>query len=639
MPAKPNAAAPPLADVRITGGRMGPIQRMVRERMLPYQWEALNDRIEGATKSYCIRNLRATAGEIDAPHGGYVFQDSDVAKWLEAAAYALSLAPDDALEGRCDEVIALMASAQAEDGYLNTYYQLTDLSKRYTNLRDNHELYCAGHLLEAAVAYYEATGKDSLLRVVQRMLENIRAHIGPQEGKLHGYPGHEEIELALIRLYTLTGDPAALDMAAYFINARGQSPGFFLEELERRGEKPHPLFDERYFQSHQPVRDQETMEGHSVRALYLLSGMIDVARETGDAALLDAAKRLFDNTTQKRMYITGAIGSTHHGEAFTFDYDLPPDTAYAETCASIALIFAAARLMRLEVDGRYADVIERALYNTCLAGMALDGSRFFYVNPLEVVPEASRRDPGKRHVLSERPPWYGCACCPPNLARLLLSLGAYQYSVADRDVYAQLYFEGDATLTVGGERIPFRMETAYPDEGTVRIRTGKGDYALHLHIPAWCGRFTLTRAGRPISVAPIDGYATLAGPFADEEIVLAMEMPAQRNYAHPLVRDAAGCTALSRGPVLYCLEAVDNGDNLHLLRLPRSAQVTAQPMPDLLGGVSVLRAQGCRESAEGTALYAATPPSCEEAAPLTFIPYAAWANRGENEMRVWVRES
>ena len=628
-------AAPRNTAVQLSGGYMGDVQRMVREKMLPFQWEALHDRIEGAEPSHCIRNFRAAAGEINAPHGGFCFQDSDLAKWLEAAAYALELKRDPALEAQCDEAIDLIARAQAEDGYLDTYYQLVDLSQRFTNLRDDHELYIAGHMLEAAVAYARATGKDKLLTVMKRMLACIDAYIGPEEGKLHGYPGHEEIELALCRLYEMTDDTGALRMAKYFIDERGASPAFFVEEAEKRTTKTWPT-NLAYHQAQAPVREQETMEGHSVRALYLLSGMLDVARHTQDEGLLDASKRLFDNVVNKRMYVTGGVGSTHHGEAFSFDYDLPPDTAYAETCAAIALFFAAARLSQIEPSGRYADIMERTLYNGCMAGMSLDGSRFFYVNPLEVDPQASKLDPEKRHVLPERPPWFGCACCPPNLARLLLSLGTYQYGIRGQDVYVQLYFQGQATLPVNGQDVRLSIMTEYPRDGRIRIHAGQGTYRLHLRIPAWCEGYTVLRGGEATNVPVKDGYITLEGPFDGETITLELSMTPQRNYAHPKVRAVAGCTAITYGPLVYCLEGIDNGDQLQTLLLPDTAALSAHAEADLLGGVVVVTAPGLRETADTEALYRRTPPTTEPVA-LTFVPYAAWANRGENEMRVWVR--
>lgn len=624
-----------LSDTRVTGGFFADIQKMVREKMLPYQYRALRDENQGAEPSGAWKNFeRAAAGKTDG-HYGFRFQDSDLAKWLEAAAYSLTLWPDAELEQKCDEMIAMIAKAQMPDGYLNTYYQLTDIKKRWSNLRDNHELYCAGHMLEAAVAYAQATGKETLLDVMRRVIAHISTVIGPEEGKLHGYPGHEEIELALDRLYRYDGDEQALALCRYFIEERGRAPRFFGEEALRRGEKPMKDVNFHYSQSHLPVREQTTMDGHSVRAMYLLSGMIDLAKETGDESLLAACRTLMDNTARRRMYVTGGIGSSHRDEAFTFDFDLPADTVYAETCASIALVFACRRLLECEPCGFFADVMERALYNTCMAGMALDGEHFFYVNPLEVNPEASRLDPGKAHVLSVRPRWYGCACCPPNLARLLLSLSSYQYVSGERDIYANLYLEGEARVHLEQGVKKLTMRTGYPMDGRVELTVDEGDYTLHLHLPDWCRDFEVSHE---YTVA--DGYVCIQGPFAaGETIVFDMHMQPERNWADLRVRDAAGCVALSYGPVVYCMEEHDNGAQLHNLLLPRTAALESHVEEGLLGGTRVITASGLRRVQGEGALYTQEDDSRLEEASLTFIPYYKWCNRGENEMSVYVRET
>jgi DUF1680 family protein len=397
---------PKARDFTIGTGFWRRVYDLVRDEMIPYQWEALNDRVPDAEPSHAIENFRIAAGEAEGEYYGMVFQDSDVAKWLEAVAYALSARRDEHLEKLADEVIALIGRAQQPDGYLNTYFTVKEPGKRWTNLRDCHELYCAGHMMEAAVAYYEATGKRELMDIMTRMALNIDTVLGPEEGKLHGYPGHQEIELALIRMYGATGDPLMLKLARYFIDERGKKPNFFHQEHEKRGGAYHfPIhkLGDSYAQNHLPVREQTALEGHSVRALYMATGMADLARVTGDESLVLACRKLFDNLVKHRMYITGGVGSTHHGEAFTFDDDLPNDTVYAETCASIALCFFARALLQIEIDSRYSDAMELALFNTCLAGMSLDGHNFFYVNPLEVWPEASKKDPEKKHVLQSGP--------------------------------------------------------------------------------------------------------------------------------------------------------------------------------------------------------------------------------------------
>jgi Putative glycosyl hydrolase of unknown function (DUF1680). len=341
----------------------------------------------------------------------------------------------------------LIAKVQQSDGYLNTYFTIKEPDKKWTNLRDCHELYCAGHLIEAAVAYYEATGKKKLLDVACRFADHIDSVFGSEPHKKKGYPGHEEIELALIKLYRLTKEEKYLNLSKYFIDERGKRPLYFEIEAKERGNTN--FFDlwnklgPKYFQVHLPVREQTTAEGHAVRAVYLYSGMADVALETGDKSLVNACKRLWDNLTKKRMYVTGSIGSMSIGESLTFDYDLPNDTNYSETCASVGLVFFAHRMLQIDPDRQYSDVMERALYNTVISGMSLDGKKFFYVNPLEVWPEACEKNKVKSHVKYTRQPWFGCACCPPNIARLLTSLGKYIYSKKAKEVFVHLYVDSE----------------------------------------------------------------------------------------------------------------------------------------------------------------------------------------------------
>lgn len=624
-------------DGRVTGGALGGVVDGVFAHLLAYQWRMLNDQVPGAAPSHCVENFRIAAGEAAGDFYGCVFQDSDFGKWLEALGYKLMAAPDAALERLADGVIDLMEKAQLPDGYLDTYFIINGVEGRWKNLRDCHELYCAGHLLEGAIAYWQATGKRKVLDVMTRYMDYVCDYFTRQN--LWGYPGHAEIELALCKLYDVTGEARYLDLARAFIDRRGMEPYYFDEEQAKlaRPLYPHgPDYGRAYAQGHLPVRSQRTMEGHAVRALYLACGAADVALRTGDAALWEAVRAQFMNTVERRMYITGGVGSTYQGEAFTFDYDLPDDTAYAETCASVALVFLARRMLQGELNGVYADAMERALYNTCLASLSQDQKKFFYVNPLSVFPEADAKDPNKRHVLPERQPWLGCACCPPNIARLLCSLVAYQYTVGQGEIHAHLYLQSDVTVRVNGEAVAIAMQTDYPLDGRVRIRAGKGDYALLLHIPGWCDSFRLTRGGEPIRPEVKDGYARVEGPFAGEELVLELPMAPRRWYAHPDVRSAAGKVAVARGPVVYCLEEADNGPGLHRLLLPRDAALTCREA-DMLGGTRVVEARGLRQAASPEALYAGTPADLVPA-PLRFIPYHKWANRGKGEMLVWVRE-
>ena len=633
-------AIPDVRDVSISKCLLGDVAQKMIDSVIPYQWEILNDRVEGAAPSHCVMNFKIAAGDEQGQFEGCVFQDSDIAKWLEAAAYSLMLRPDEKLEKTCDEAIALIGRAQQPDGYLDTYYIVKEPGKRWTNLRDNHELYCTGHMMEAACAYYEATGKKSLLDIMTRMAYHIDSVLGPDEGKLHGYPGHEEIELALVRMYHATGDPIMLKLARYFIDERGTQPFFFMEEARRSGNKGVDYakdYEQLYWQCHKPVREQDAPEGHAVRAMYLATGMADVARETDDETLKAACKRLFENTATRRMYVTGGVGSSSIGERFTFDYDLPNDLAYAETCASIALCFFARAMLQLEPDGRYADVMERALYNTCLAGMSLDGKNFFYVNPLEVDPEASHKDKRREHVLPVRPQWFGCACCPPNLARLTTSLGKYMFTLGENEIYMNLYARADADLKVGGKNIKLSCDTDYPISGDINVKPGQGKYALCLRIPSWAKRYSLKLNGEEIKAEVVNGYARIEREFADGDVIeLKLPMQPRRVYANTHVRADLGKVAIMRGPIVYCLEQVDNGALVEALCLPRTATLTEVDKPNKLSGIIEIHAMGKR-MVSGDDLYSDDAPELEDAS-LTFIPYYTWANRGENEMTVFVRD-
>lgn len=626
-----------LRDVQVADGFFSRYADLVREEVIPYQWEALNDRIPGAEKSGCLRNFRIAAGQEAGEFTGMVFQDSDIGKWLEAVAYSLTTHPDAALERTADEVIELLEAAQREDGYLDTYFIVKDPKNRWKCLRDCHELYCAGHLLEGAVAYWQATGKDRFLNVMRRYVDYIATVFGRGEGQMRGYPGHEEIELALCKLYDVTGEKKYLDLAAYFIDERGRDPKYFVEELKTRGDAFHWEGNDaqgmEYFQAHAPVREQTEAVGHAVRAVYLYSGMADVAMRTGDEGLLEACRRLYRNIANKRLYVTGAIGSTYIGEAFTFDYDLPNDTAYAETCASVGLIFFMKRMLEADGAAEYGDMMERALYNTVLAGMAMDGKSFFYVNPLEVFPEADEKDPSKRHVKTVRQKWFACACCPPNVARLLADLGSYIYRRKGSAVTADLFIGSRLALPGGAELIQ-TSEVPFGGKVTFTLRGAAQGFSLRVRCPEWAEGVTCTAPCRKEN-----GYIAIQKDWQDgDSVTLVFGMEPRRIYANPLVRQDAGKVCLMRGPLVYCLEEADNGANLHLLRLPEGEPVEAVRGEGALFGMTLLRAKGRRFVPHGSRLYAPDRQGREEETRLTFVPYFAWGNRDKGEMAVYVRE-
>mgnify|MGYP002511034218 CR=1 FL=1 len=619
---------------------------LVRSHVIPYQWEALNDRIEGAEPSYCMQNFKVAAGKKIGKFQGMVFQDSDAYKWLEAVAYSLMWHPDSELEKTADGAIDLICDAQQEDGYLDTYYILNGLEKRFTNLMDHHEMYCLGHMIEGAVAYYRATGKRKFLDCAIRYVDCVSENIGPEPEKLPGYPGHEVAEMALVELYRVTGDRKHLELAKYFIDQRGQEPLYFDQERKAHNNVfhwEHSYYQYQYYQAGKPVRKQFRAEGHAVRAVYLYTGMAEVASVTEDQELLDVCKKLWNNIVGKQMYVTGAIGSSQYGEAFTFDYDLPNDTIYAETCAAIGLVFFARRMLEITGESRYADVMERCLYNGVISGMSLDGKKFFYVNPLEAVPEASEKDFYKKHVKIERQKWFGCACCPPNVARLLSSIGGYAYEANLQEFYMNLFIGGNIEQTLGGAEQRFSVQTKYPWEGDVHIDVENGqdsEYAFAIRIPGWCGAWTLKINGESAEYPMKNGYVYVRRIWSNGDTMdLHMEMPVQRIVANPRVREDVGKAALMRGPVVYCLEEADNGDLLQDIYLKRESEFDISYEKELLNGVVTITADGKRLSTGDWKEDVLYKPCFEETfkeQKLKFIPYYSWSNRGAGEMLVWV---
>ncbi|HHW11313.1 MAG TPA: glycoside hydrolase family 127 protein [Firmicutes bacterium] len=587
----------------------------------------------------------------DRPGARHIYRDSDIAKWLEAASYTLATSPDSALESQIDEVIELYAKAQGPDGYLNTWFTVMEPHLRFTNLRDRHELYCAGHLMEAAVAHFRATGKRRFLDICCRYADYLDTVFGTGEGRMRGYPGHEEIELALVKLYEATGHKRYLKLASYFIDERGQKPHYFDIEAEKRGEDPRRWRrDYRYNQSHIPVREQTEVTGHAVRAMYLYCGMADVARHTGDRSLAEACRTLWHDLVRKHLFITGGIGQSKENEGFTFPYDLPEETAYCETCAAIGLVFWNHRLLHLFGEGQYADCLERGLYNGTISGMALSGDRFFYTNPLASL--------GHHH----RQEWFTCACCPGNISRLVASVGQFFYSTGDDKIWVHLYAQSRASLPVGDEEVLIEQETDYPWDGTVIMRLSLArphTFTLALRIPGWCRQHAIKISGTDIgggetemspAVVYRSGYAELTREWHDGDLVeLRLAMPVERVRANPAVRQANGKIVLQRGPIVYCLEETDNPYTpLTRIAIPRKAPLSAHFAPDLLGGVSVITGPAevvVRDEARDEAaavgswdgLYTTDLPQTEQVT-IKAVPYCVWDNREPGEMLVWLQE-
>lgn len=637
-------------NVKINDDFFGYYTKLVREVMIPYQWEVLNDRVDDAEPSHAVKNFKIAAGLEKGDFYGFVFQDSDVAKWLEAVGHILMTHPDPELEKTADEMIDLIEKAQCQDGYLDTYYIINRNEKRWSNLYECHELYCAGHLIEAAVAYYEATGKDKLLKVACRLADLIDSVFGPEDGKIKGYPGHQEIELSLVKLYKATGNPKYLRLSSYFINERGKEPNYFLYEWEHvrnkmshwtRKEEPAPNLE--YNQSHKPVREQDRAVGHAVRAVYMYSAMADLAYENSDKELFEACRRIWEDITQRQMYVTGGIGSTYQGEAFTFDYDLPNDTVYAETCASIGLVFFAHRMLKMELSNEYGDVIEKVLYNLLPGSMSRNGKSFFYVNPLEVWPEASENDPGKKHVKPERQKWFSCACCPPNIARLLTSLGDYIYSACQDTLFTHLYVGGTVETVISGRKIKITQNSGYPYHGDVHFSMHTGgplNFKFAFRIPSWCRKYEIYVNGKMSDFEINGGYAFISRIWNDGDTVdLVMDMPVEIVAANPKVRENAGKVCIMRGPLVYCIEEADNGPNLPAISLCTDEGLETDVDSDLAEGVVIITGKGIRTVEDGwdNTLYGPYRNVKTRPVRIKAIPYYLWGNRGTGEMQVWIR--
>jgi len=622
-------------DVEIRDSFWSPRIEVNRKNTIPtvYAWSEKTGRIAA---------WKWKPGQKNRPH---IFWDSDVAKWIEAAAYTLEKHPDSKLEKQIDHVVGLMGDLQLKDGYLNSYFINVEPEKRWTNLRDLHELYCAGHLIEGAVAYFKATGKRKFLDIMLKYVDHIATVFGRKPGQKRGYCGHEEIELALLKLYELTGDKKHLDLSKYFIDERGHKPNYFSIEAKKRGERDlhwsnygkKDNYD--YYQAEKPLRELDEALGHAVRAGYIYSGMASLASEIDDKKLFETCKRLFDNIISKKMYITGGIGSKKNGEAFSYEYDLQNETAYAETCAAISLVFFSYRMLQLEPDSKYADVMERALYNGVMSGVSLDGKAFFYSNPLSAYPH-----PGnilEEHVKPERQKWFGCSCCPSNVARLLASLGSYIYMKGADEVRVNLFISSSASINVNGSPVLISQKTNYPWDGSVSLEISPEtptDFKVCIRIPGWCQKYSLKLKGTKIKFSIVNGYAVINRKWSSgDRIEIDFEMPVTLVEADPKLRHDCGKVAIQKGPLVYCAEEADNGKYLYDLAIAVSnPQFSVKPDNSILKGAFAIFANACRrKNTVWNGLYRPLESKLEKFR-LKAIPYFIWANRKPGEMEVWL---
>jgi uncharacterized protein len=623
-----------LADVRLLPGFWTPKQAVNRQVSLRHGHAML-------AQNGNLHNLRLAAGLVDGPYRGRNFLDSDVYKWLEAVAWDLGRAPDAELQALAGETIGLVEAAQRDDGYINSYYQTVGPDAAWTDMDHGHELYCAGHLFQAALAFHRAAGDDRLLEVARRFADHICSVFG--EDKRHAACGHPEVEMALIELYRDTGAQRYLALAHFFIDQRGQ-----------RKMSGYGAYGPEYHQDHVPVREVTEAAGHAVRQLYLASGVTDLYLETGEAALLAAMQRLSHDITATKLYITGGVGARFDGEAFGDPYELPPDRCYCETCAAIASFMWNWRMLLATGDSVFADQMERALYNNILAGPALDGAHFFYVNPLMVrggsaLSLSSNPPPGEGFVPAGRPAWHDVACCPPNVMRTLASLANYLATRSADGVQVHHYAPAEIACSLAdGRRIAFRMVSDYPWQGQVRIEIAEASgsvWELALRVPEWSPKVAVTVNGQEIAAPQIrKGYLVLERPWQPGDVVeLALPMEPVFVASHPRVDATRGCVAIQRGPIVYCLEDRDQEVEGRLLdvAVDVSQGLTVRRRDDLLGGVMVVEAQGQYIPAEpwAGALYRPVGGSGgSEAQParLVAVPYYAWGNRGIRGMRVWL---
>jgi DUF1680 family protein len=590
-------------------------------------WQPRQETNRKATVEHCIRMLEDAGNFLvfqlakDKKREGYkglLFTDSDLYKSLEGISYTLATHPDPVLDKKVDEVIALIASVQEPDGYVNTWFQVTRPQDKWKNLRDWHELYCAGHMIEAAVAHKQATGKDNFLIVALKFANLIDRKFGPAGGE--GYPGHPELELALIKLWKLTGDDKWFALSRKMIETRGTH--YFAQE---HGTDPD-RYDGTYWLDDVPIRDHKDIKGHAVRAAYLLSGAADVARETEDAGIIKMLDRVWRSATERRVYVTGGIGPSNHNEGFTVDYDLPNLTAYQETCASVAMALWGHRMALLYGDAKYMDAVEKALYNGVLSGVSLDGRGFFYVNPL-----ASNGN----HA---RTPWFQCACCPPNVLRTIASLGGYVYATSGEALYINLFVGGHLDTKVGSQSVEIDCATDFPwsDSVAYDFKT-PGRYEVRLRNPGWSMGTTVTVNGVKQEPKLDKGYFVLSRNWAKgDRLEVDFEMPVLQMEAHPMVEDDRGLAVVQRGPIVYCAEQLDNTVPVDEIVIPRGARLSAQYDSGLLNGAVAVSAEAERMGSVDwdTGLYRPIRPS--EKVQVKLIPYALWANRGRQKMATWM---
>lgn len=644
--------------VKVNSKFWGRYRDLMSEESIPFQWNMINDRDKvevtndpfaagGATdKSHAIANLKIAAGQQQGDFFGMDFQDTDVYKWLESAAYVLSYAPDEKLKEETDSVVDLIADAQEDDGYLSTMFQIEMPERKFKRLQQSHELYSMGHYIEAGVAYYEVTGNVKALNIAKKMADCINNHFGTENGKILGIPGHPEIELALARLYEVTQEKRYLDLAKYFIKQRGKDTSFFDKQnkadgIDRDFFPGLGTIGNRYYFADKPVTEQTDVHGHAVRVLYFCTGLAHVARLTGDEELKKAANRLWTDVIKKQMYVTGNVGQTGHGEAFTYDYDLPNDTVYGETCASVAMVFFAKQMLNTRLDGQFGDVIEKELFNGALSGIALDGKHYFYVNPLEADPKASKGNQGKNHIATRRSSWFACACCPSNITRLISSVDKYLYETSENTILSDQFI---ANSTQFNDEIKINLDSDYPWSGNLKYtieNPKKVGFRFGIRIPNWSANsFEIRVNGEEQQLSVQDQIVYVEIKDSSTMITVQFNMKAQLVRTNVSVKDNLGKVAVQRGPIVYCAEETDNEKNLWQYKLSQYPSFKDIYRGDLLDGVVTLETDDVQkiENTTSDTLYTLDEDAKTEKTHLRLIPYYSWANRSEGQMTVWLHQ-
>lgn len=621
-------------QVKLTGSFWTRMQTMFRDTVLEKQWKILNGEVEipKVGRSHCIDNFRIVAGDTDVRYpGSYWFSDHELGKWMEAAAYGIALGADQKIHDHMEYLVDLLERAQADDGYLNTYYTLYEPGKRFTNFTTGHEFLNAGNFLEAAIAYYLVTGKRRFLDNIVKYIDLIYDVVMSADHPI--YDGHEEIEIALIKLYLLEGKEKYLELSRRFVDTRGVGRCLFLDENSVRLQD----VGMEYYQAHLPVREQKEALGHGVRATYLYTAMAELVAVAKDETLLEPVRTLWQDIVEKKLYITGGVGSEHHGERFTSGYDLPNDSAYAETCGSIGLMMFARALLKIQPDAAVADQMEKALYNTVMSGISADGNSYFYVNPLSVKPSTALFRQALWQIRLKREEWMLCPCCPPNLARLMMSLNEYVYTIGKNSIYVNLLLSNELTLERDGVTQKLLLEGNEPWDSQFAL-TAMTDISGTVCVkkPYWAETATLLLNGKEKQIVCENGYIVLQNLCKGDRAQIDFSMRARYVYTNPAV-EANGCkVAVERGYIVYCAEQIDNGENLSAIRVNTDKTPCSYEANDpALGGRFVrVRLEG-EKSVAMQSLYQFDQLAAE---PMTveLVPYYLWNNRAEGEMLVWL---